>query len=465
MDPFAIFLKKLADELVVDDVKSIKFLYAKTFPAGYAEKKVKDAQSLLGAMESFGLINDGNIDELYEAFEQLPRRDLFPLLNNYKERCLPSDADKSPSENAIESSCSLDDVQSCVQNISLHDISECVSNGHTTTTTGESGYLNGHSIDEQNGVSNDTDEIYKRAALCLPRNFTSAAPAAAAATAESNDSLPNIPNMDDEKPEEYEMRKTLHGHCLIFNNTFTKNVKLHDGKILTERPGTEKDVKSLTETFTWLGFHVSQLEDKSASEIVENISNVASQADQAGFECFVCCILTHGFNGGMYGNDGSMLRIDQLREIFEDERSKNLFEKPKLFFIQACQGVQDGRGFLLEKDSPVTQDHLDVNPPLKSIATDADLLFFMATTSGKVSWRSRIEGSWFIQTLCGVLQNNAHRRSLLEMLVTVNNEVAKKTDITPEGRDAKQMSDIRGFTLRKKLYFYPPKKFTHTSIS
>ena len=49
------------------------------------------------------------------------------------------------------------------------------------------------------------------------------------------------------------MKKDLHGQCIIFNNRFDVIVKLPNGQALKQRHGTEKDVDSLTETFTWLG--------------------------------------------------------------------------------------------------------------------------------------------------------------------------------------------------------------------
>ena len=126
-------------------------------------------------------------------------------------------------------------------------------------------------------------------------------------------------------------------------------------------------------------FEVSVCENNSSQQMIETLTLIASQDEQAAYECFICCILTHGFNGGIYGNDGSILRIEKLKNVFED--STYLFDKPKLFFIQACQGDQDGRGFMLQKDSPIVQDNLDTQVP-RSITTDADFLFFMAATSG-----------------------------------------------------------------------------------
>ena len=53
---------------------------------------------------------------------------------------------------------------------------------------------------------------------------------------------------------------------------------------------------------------------------------------------FVLCILSHGERGLIYGEDGKLVRIEDLEKMFDGENCKQLAAKPKVFLIQACQG-------------------------------------------------------------------------------------------------------------------------------
>ena len=66
------------------------------------------------------------------------------------------------------------------------------------------------------------------------------------------------------------------------------------------------------------------------------------------YDCLVFCILTHGGDCGiLYGTDGRPVHIHKITELFHYNRCANLAGKPKLFFIQACQGVLNQTGILI----------------------------------------------------------------------------------------------------------------------
>ena len=58
--------------------------------------------------------------------------------------------------------------------------------------------------------------------------------------------------------------------------------------------------------------------------------------DHSKHSCFVCCILSHGDEGVIYGTDGTV-EIREFTSYFG--RNRSLVGKPKLFFFQACQGM------------------------------------------------------------------------------------------------------------------------------
>jgi len=64
--------------------------------------------------------------------------------------------------------------------------------------------------------------------------------------------------------------------------------------------------------------------------------------NQLDYSCFVLCILSHGSENKVYGTDGSgasgAIDISDITSLFNASNCPGLAGKPKLFFIQACQG-------------------------------------------------------------------------------------------------------------------------------
>lgn len=100
----------------------------------------------------------------------------------------------------------------------------------------------------------------------------------------------------------------------------------------------------LTDIFEKLRFHVSVQSDKTALEIKKMMIYFSTQVDHTAFNCFICCILTHGKLGKVYGTDGATVDIMELTSSFKGAKCQSLVGKPKLFFIQACQGLDKQTG-------------------------------------------------------------------------------------------------------------------------
>jgi caspase 8 len=71
-------------------------------------------------------------------------------------------------------------------------------------------------------------------------------------------------------------------------------------------------------------------------------------SDHKAYDCFVCCILSHGALGTVYGTNGEPVQIKDLTGHFTPTKSPTLATKPKLFFIQACQGNESQKGMLAD---------------------------------------------------------------------------------------------------------------------
>lgn len=58
-------------------------------------------------------------------------------------------------------------------------------------------------------------------------------------------------------------------------------------------------------------------------------------------DAFILFLLTHGARGRVYGVDGIPIDIEKdVAACFESKNCPPLKQKPKLVFIQACQGSE-----------------------------------------------------------------------------------------------------------------------------
>lgn len=152
----------------------------------------------------------------------------------------------------------------------------------------------------------------------------------------------------------------------------------------------------LQDVFTWLGFEIKIYNDCTRKEMLSALHELG-RTDHSQMDCVVCCILSHGVDGGVFGVDGITTKIEELKAPLNGIRCPSLAEKPKLFFIQACQGNNMQSAVHVEADGPLCTDAIVAND---SIPADADYLQAMSTVPSFASFRERKNGSWFIQSLC-----------------------------------------------------------------
>lgn len=141
----------------------------------------------------------------------------------------------------------------------------------------------------------------------------------------------------------------------------------------------------------------SQLPEFSVMEWSDGGFTDLQEAPKHG-DAFICCILSHGVNGAVSGTDGEALSIREIYKRFRATDQSVLTGKPKVFLIQACQRGEVGLKDLQSDDSHSL-----------SIPGEADFLVAIATVGGYDSYRHRINGSWFIQSVCQQLEEGCPR--------------------------------------------------------
>lgn len=178
----------------------------------------------------------------------------------------------------------------------------------------------------------------------------------------------------------YSMNHKRHGVALIINN---KKFEKHEF-----RDGTDRDEENLIETWQFLGYYIIVFRDRTRDEMarifaeIDKILGTIKDTDLA-HDSFVCSILSHGKEGEVYGSDSQPLEYTKIQRFLA--RSKVLASRPKLLFIQACQGVKTFLG---------VQDHLkEIDADDDKISVYTDFYLSVASVDGVKSFRDRKTGT------------------------------------------------------------------------
>ncbi|XP_052832960.1 caspase-7-like [Octopus bimaculoides] len=198
----------------------------------------------------------------------------------------------------------------------------------------------------------------------------------------------------------YPMKFKPHGRVILINN-----VKFDDAKY-PERLGSEKDVEGITKLFTAFNFDVQLYSNKTAEEMEDVILKEAAEST-AREDCFVMFLMSHGVLGNIVGTDGEKLPYSTINTILQD--SSQLKNKPKLIYVNACEANSDKEGKDGYFDAP-------------------DLYVFFSTVPGRLSYRTRDKGSYFIESLISVYERNKERCDIFALSDQIISQVSKKNE-------------------------------------
>lgn len=268
----------------------------------------------------------------------------------------------------------------------------------------------------------------------------------------------------------YKMDASPCGHCLIINN-----VEFEPQSELSNRKGSNIDCDKLERRFKALNFIVEVKTNLRQRQIKHELDTLRKK-DHSQYDCCVVIMLSHGtevshnrFPGAVYGVDGQYVPVQYITNFLNGQHCPSLQGKPKLFFIQACGGGERDTGFEMSPDEIElpslggADDQTDAIPTSSSsdslsmsdepdarvtLPSPSDILVSYSTFPGYVSWRDTESGSWYVETLDRILEENAATDDLVTMLMMVNHEVSQNS---AKGL-YKQMPGSFNF-LRKLLYF------------
>ena len=227
-------------------------------------------------------------------------------------------------------------------------------------------------------------------------------------------------------------------HCYIFNNRdYPPN---RHG--LGVRSGSERDVKRLEKVCHDLRFKTEVFLDQTSSEARKIIRDISTR-DYTNTGGLIVFIMSHGNKGGSLAfTDGLLVYLNEFIEPFKS--NKTLQGKPKMFFVQACRG-ENFMSSHVQTDSAGVNDFQveDITIPV-----EADFLYAYSTIEGFYSFIDPESGTWYIQTLCDVIEKYKTTKDVSLILVEVNDKIAQRETI----KNQKMMHTCTN-QLRKLFYF------------
>ena len=267
--------------------------------------------------------------------------------------------------------------------------------------------------------------------------------------------------------------KPVHGIALIISNT-----DFQQGMDLGRRAGGEVDEVKLQELFgpIYLNYRVVLLKNLRGDQMDMAVKLVSGalpfsavpQRDRealralsygdnlvaAGHDSFVCCLMSHGTLGKVYGTDRGEFDLTNIYNYLGS--CKHLTGKPKMVFIQACQGTETA-----EHDGPKLPAPVESDGPMPRIPVESDghgtktidFLLSFAAFHGQLSFRSSLpsKGSWYMNALYNIFKDNYRSKDVVSMITDVHNEVSKEKAIKDDGDVALQCPRLE-HTLRHKVH-------------
>ena len=222
------------------------------------------------------------------------------------------------------------------------------------------------------------------------------------------------------------------------------------------RWGTDVDVESIKKTFYALNWDVELHQDLTVDQIREIIKKI--KMSKSSFAALAIFILSHGDNGTVFAWDYPFRLEKEILANLAGDKCPVLAGKPKLVFVQTCQGHAEDPGTAVTGETMRrrrwSNESMDSASSISStevfrIPNYADFFILHASFFDHVSYRSPKEGTWFIQTLCRAIDSSQSDEALHDVCMTVRRNVA----LEKESEDKmKQVPVLFDSTLRKIFF-------------
>uniref|UniRef100_A0A914VZF4 Uncharacterized protein n=1 Tax=Plectus sambesii TaxID=2011161 RepID=A0A914VZF4_9BILA len=203
-----------------------------------------------------------------------------------------------------------------------------------------------------------------------------------------------------------------------------------------KREGSDIDRENLLILADYLDYYeVDEARNLTVKDMKKKLAEFAQSLCEQDYDSALVFVMSHGNKGTVYGTDNNELEIDYFVSALSAENCSNMAGKPKLFFIQACQG----NNYLSapQRDGP---SHGVPRPSKRGTFFDAfsDTFRGIATAPGFTSWRLPKTGSYYINAICDVFLENSREEqvgdldSMLKEVRLQIMEAQKYLEVDPE---------------------------------
>ena len=264
-------------------------------------------------------------------------------------------------------------------------------------------------------------------------------------------------------PSKYNMDHAKRGIALIINISKYDEPNPFE---LEKREWSIKDVENLTKTLGYLEFDVKLVENENLtkSKIEECLKQIATKIDHKDFDCFLCVVMSHGNEDNIVTRDNKLISFEEMMAPIKS--CPSLFDKPKMFFFQACRGQNKMESRASSASSTKSFKAAQMNDIAHSSSSnsksitgkknpakfenESDLLIYYSTLPNHLSWSvDKNEGTIFIKSFCDAF-NDAYKNlpnnlSLAQMITKINESVSEK----------QLQVAVPEFRIKKEIKFLP----------
>ena len=262
----------------------------------------------------------------------------------------------------------------------------------------------------------------------------------------------------DGSADRYDMRRDPHGVALLIHN-------IHFQGGCVDRGQAEGDEDGVAEQLRALKYQVVALRDLTSGEIMAACNVISGKCRfedlpeetreqlfrkglrnvnirvEASDDSFLCCLISHGALGKIYGTDETPVDVSKIAQYFGSRNCPCLAGKPKVFLTQASIQTAIGK----------TEDHME-RADVSALVEESDFLLSYSVYPGTSSYRDH--DAWYIEHLRRALKNAKHA-DLHSMLAEAHRLVLDKVVVLQQKGVVEYVSQcpLRVDTLRYKVYF------------
>ena len=207
------------------------------------------------------------------------------------------------------------------------------------------------------------------------------------------------------------------GLALVIANDYKDNAA-STGR--THLPGTLADSNDYNETFVeYLKYKVVVRCNLKGNGIRRAIDDLISEARDCPFgreeACIAFVFCGHGDEGVIVGQDGVKVRLEEIFNRFQSSaENRHLARLVKLFFIDACRGVNEDRGVLTPRGGEIALEKL--------VPSEGNMLIAYSTLPQYQAYELKFKGNprgLFSCFLNQELRKDANIEESLENIITI----------------------------------------------